>query len=335
MGSARLFAHFSASSSSSLCFLLSFPLDSLPSSSPCLFHPNMLGPQGSGVESKSQPISLSSSESEALAVMPESVVVIEGTSSLASAPIIPLPQRVVERYEWVSEEVLSYRSDVVWSDVNLLMVEERVCHAAQEGKGDFIYMYETAFKDLGVSLPFDCFATDVLKTLGPPRFSTITPLGLAKVHAGSPWPHSPREAYSMPKRPLTRIFLRALIKKAAQASKARASSLVPASQNAASSKDVVVAAKKVASKEAGAEKVPARPSQADPPLSAKRKAPTTVEEGTSQKKGKAIAHPLPKQVPTSTLGPKVTITSGPHSQVLQLPLGGLPRFAAPSTADSL
>ncbi|RDX83006.1 hypothetical protein CR513_36132, partial [Mucuna pruriens] len=232
-------------------------------------------------------------------------------------------------------------------------------------------MYETTFKDLGVSLPFDCFAIDVLKILGvaPSQlhpnnwvsmqaflvicqalalipstslFLSHYTLGLAKAQAGSPWPYSPREAYSTPKRPLTRVYALcgasfAFVSKplplywrlpskfkglsrgqltseeqaslylleelprgmscrelvaisftsqplqnlkgdilAAQASKARASSLAPTSHGASNSKDVVVVAtKKVASKEVGAEKVPACPSQADPALSAMRKAPAT------------------------------------------------------------
>ncbi|RDX66926.1 hypothetical protein CR513_54255, partial [Mucuna pruriens] len=126
-------------------------------------------------------------------------------------------------------------------DLVYFLPSKQVCHAAQEGEGDFIYMYETTFDDL-----------DLLKRQ---NFDVV-----------------------------------ALIQKVNLASKARASSLAPASQGAANLKDVVVVAvEKVASKEAGAEKVPARPSQADPPLSAKRKAPTTAEEGAFQKKGKAIA----------------------------------------------
>ncbi|RDX83003.1 hypothetical protein CR513_36134, partial [Mucuna pruriens] len=297
MKSVGLFAHFSASSSSSLCFLLSLPLDSSPSSTPCffrassLFHPNMSSPQGSDVESKSQPIPLSSSESKALTVMLESVAVAKGTPPQPFAPIVPLPQHAREHYEWVSEEVLSYRLDVVRSYVNLLMVEgEQMCHAAQKGEGDFIYMYKTAFKDLGVSLPFDCFAADVLRTLGvaPSQLQPNNWAAMQAFRVGSPWPHSPREAYSMLKRPLTRVsktvLLRfvlymglplpwtlnpfhctrgcpprsrgcpggnlprrteprknfdmvALIKKVAQASKGRASSLAPASQGTASMKD--------------------------------------------------------------------------------------------------
>ncbi|RDY00070.1 hypothetical protein CR513_16791, partial [Mucuna pruriens] len=93
----------------------------------------------------------------------------------------------------------------------------------------------------------------------------------------------------------------ALIKEAAQASKARASSLVHVSQGATSSKDIaVVPAEKVPSKEAGAKK----------------------------KKGKVVAQPLPKQAPTPTLssaaGPRIVVTLGPTTLVAQLPQGVYP-----------
>ncbi|RDX89057.1 hypothetical protein CR513_29256, partial [Mucuna pruriens] len=44
--------------------------------------------------------------------------------------------------------------------------KERVCHAAKEGEELFIYMYETVFLDLGVTLPFDFFEANVLRVLG-------------------------------------------------------------------------------------------------------------------------------------------------------------------------
>ncbi|RDX90365.1 hypothetical protein CR513_27770, partial [Mucuna pruriens] len=43
--------------------------------------------------------------------------------------------------------------------------EECICHAAKEDEDDYIFMYEILFVNLGISLPFDCFAVDVLKTL--------------------------------------------------------------------------------------------------------------------------------------------------------------------------
>ncbi|RDX64125.1 hypothetical protein CR513_57353, partial [Mucuna pruriens] len=43
--------------------------------------------------------------------------------------------------------------------------KECVCHTAQADKDDFIFMYETVFEDLGISLPFDFFFIEVLKTL--------------------------------------------------------------------------------------------------------------------------------------------------------------------------
>ncbi|RDX77215.1 hypothetical protein CR513_42697, partial [Mucuna pruriens] len=223
----------------------------------------MSSPQGFDAESKSQPIPLSSSESEALAVMPESVAVAEGTSSRPSAPIVPSPQCVGECYEWVSEEVLSYRLDVVRSDMNLLMVE---------GEGDFIYMYKITFKDLGVSLHIDYFAVDILRTLGvapsqlhPNSWAAMQAFqvicqALALIPSASLflshyttmvralcelpllWTLNPFHSTrgcppsstgclrgNLPQR-IGLICLRALIKKVAQASKARASSLAPASQ---------------------------------------------------------------------------------------------------------
>ncbi|RDX84794.1 hypothetical protein CR513_34102, partial [Mucuna pruriens] len=44
--------------------------------------------------------------------------------------------------------------------------EECVCHTALADKDNFIFMYETVFKELGISLPFDFFFAEVLKTLG-------------------------------------------------------------------------------------------------------------------------------------------------------------------------
>ncbi|RDX72489.1 hypothetical protein CR513_48029, partial [Mucuna pruriens] len=75
----------------------------------------------------------------------------QGASSWPLAP----PPHAHERYKWVSEEVLTYCSSVSRSDVALLV-------AATEGEDDFIYMYETTFKDFGVVLPLDSFVVDVL-----------------------------------------------------------------------------------------------------------------------------------------------------------------------------
>ncbi|RDX88062.1 hypothetical protein CR513_30395, partial [Mucuna pruriens] len=44
--------------------------------------------------------------------------------------------------------------------------DEHVCHSAKDESSDFIYMYEKFFKDLGVILPFDSFATGVFQMLG-------------------------------------------------------------------------------------------------------------------------------------------------------------------------
>ncbi|RDX97829.1 hypothetical protein CR513_19353, partial [Mucuna pruriens] len=102
----------------------------------------------------------SSSEPNALAIMLDSFAVAKGASSW---PLVP-PPRAEEHYEWVSEEVLTYRSCMTRFDVALLVAGGgwlKKSYLNKEGEGDFIYMYETAFKDLGVVLPFDCFAIDV------------------------------------------------------------------------------------------------------------------------------------------------------------------------------
>ncbi|RDY10832.1 hypothetical protein CR513_04581, partial [Mucuna pruriens] len=47
-----------------------------------------------------------------------------------------------------------------------LFKEEHACHATQADEDDFIFMYDTIFEDLGISLPFDFFFAEVLWTLG-------------------------------------------------------------------------------------------------------------------------------------------------------------------------
>ncbi|RDX99932.1 hypothetical protein CR513_16946, partial [Mucuna pruriens] len=41
-------------------------------------------------------------------------------------------------------------------------VEERVYHSAKEGEDDFVYLYETMIRDLGVAVPFDDYEADIL-----------------------------------------------------------------------------------------------------------------------------------------------------------------------------
>ncbi|RDX82482.1 hypothetical protein CR513_36721, partial [Mucuna pruriens] len=118
-------------------------------------------------------------------------------------------------------------------DLTHCLSEERVCHATREDEGGFIYMYETAFSDLGVVLPFDWFTVDVLWMLEvstsqlhpngwaamqafrvifilcpsyplPPFSLAITPPESVKMPVGFPSHHSPRGASSLPTRLLTR-----------------------------------------------------------------------------------------------------------------------------------
>ncbi|RDX68204.1 hypothetical protein CR513_52828, partial [Mucuna pruriens] len=45
-------------------------------------------------------------------------------------------------------------------------VDERVYHSTGEGERDFVYLYETMIKDLGVFVPFDKYEADILRFLG-------------------------------------------------------------------------------------------------------------------------------------------------------------------------
>ncbi|RDX91806.1 hypothetical protein CR513_26163, partial [Mucuna pruriens] len=98
----------------------------------------------------------------------------------------PLPYHAQERYDWVSGEVRKRESKLPASVVKSLDKDggwctiahrhcfrmeqctpyERVCYAAAEGQDDFVYMYETVLTDLGVTLPFDSFASGILRILG-------------------------------------------------------------------------------------------------------------------------------------------------------------------------
>ncbi|RDX78196.1 hypothetical protein CR513_41561, partial [Mucuna pruriens] len=107
-----------------------------------------------------------------LAVVPESMV---PTSA---------PSRSMKHYEeWVSLDVLKQVSSVMPTEVDTLVTKgtwvdpysahdfimmapfdyERVCHAAREDEDDFIFMYETIFEDLGISLPIGFFYAEVLQ----------------------------------------------------------------------------------------------------------------------------------------------------------------------------
>ncbi|RDX93692.1 hypothetical protein CR513_24001, partial [Mucuna pruriens] len=117
------------------------------------------------------------SEPVPLAVMPKSMV------------LAGVPSRSTEHYEeWVSPNVLKHVSKVKPSEVDRLVVKgawvdpssandfimqapfdnECVCHAALEDEDDFIFMYDTVFEDLGISMPFDFFYAEVLGMLGIP-----------------------------------------------------------------------------------------------------------------------------------------------------------------------
>ncbi|RDX68674.1 hypothetical protein CR513_52306, partial [Mucuna pruriens] len=110
-----------------------------------------------------------------------------GTSRKPSLPVeASTPYRAQERYEWVSGDVRGRESKLPASVVKSMAKDggwctaahrhyfkmeqctpyERVCYAAAEGQEDFVYMYETVLVDLGVTLPFDSFASGVLRILG-------------------------------------------------------------------------------------------------------------------------------------------------------------------------
>ncbi|RDX86201.1 hypothetical protein CR513_32488, partial [Mucuna pruriens] len=94
---------------------------------------------------------------------------------------------IQETYDWASEEVGAYKSllssrkivnafarNVMWVGEEMVedfavepcSVEEWVYHSTKEGEGDFIYLYETMIRDLGVIVPFDEYEVNVLKALG-------------------------------------------------------------------------------------------------------------------------------------------------------------------------
>ncbi|RDY08529.1 hypothetical protein CR513_07222, partial [Mucuna pruriens] len=85
------------------------------------------------------------SRAKALAIAPEFGV---GAREISSLSPTYCPQ---ERYEWID---LTYKTP-----------DECVCHSGKDEDSDFIYMYETLFKDLRVTLPFDSFAARVLRIL--------------------------------------------------------------------------------------------------------------------------------------------------------------------------
>ncbi|RDX58400.1 hypothetical protein CR513_62288, partial [Mucuna pruriens] len=128
-----------------------------------------------------------SSRSTTLDVVSEFVVAIEVTTSQHATPTAPMTSyHAQENFEWVSEEVRSYRSVSSRSSISPFardggwvmkeiankyamahyFPDERVCHLVKEREEDFIYIYETVMRDLGVTLPFDTFEADVLRTLG-------------------------------------------------------------------------------------------------------------------------------------------------------------------------
>ena len=135
--------------------------------------------------------SSSSSGSEALAAEP--VAVARGTSPVSVGE---------EHFKWVRLEVLSYSSILSREEVFNLTESgfwvnevdvskyvmarcsfgERVCHCAREGEGDFVYMYESVFLYLGVTLPFDSCTANVLRTLGIAP-SQLHPNGWAALQA--------------------------------------------------------------------------------------------------------------------------------------------------------
>ncbi|RDX73469.1 hypothetical protein CR513_46924, partial [Mucuna pruriens] len=160
-------------------------------------------PESSGSESRfgqmlgSEEHNLSSSSSlehifvssglVALVAIPESTAAVEVTSSYGVTPTALVKHfHVQEHFEWVSEEVRDYKSFLSRSNVanfaKIVMwmigevtdqyamvhcsAEERVYHLAKDGEADFIYMYDTLMKDLQITLPFDTYEVDVLRTLG-------------------------------------------------------------------------------------------------------------------------------------------------------------------------
>ncbi|RDX92628.1 hypothetical protein CR513_25209, partial [Mucuna pruriens] len=114
-----------------------------------------------------------------------SKLAMAGSHNLSSQSfIVRFPPHV--GYKWVDEEVLisepvlspqsfeKLASNRSWHEkgfANKYLVipcslVERVCHSAWEGEESFIYMYRFVLQDLGVTLPFQPFETDVLRSLG-------------------------------------------------------------------------------------------------------------------------------------------------------------------------
>ncbi|RDX89292.1 hypothetical protein CR513_29000, partial [Mucuna pruriens] len=81
-------------------------------------------------------------------------------------------------------------------------VEERVYHSVKEGVGNFIYLYETMIKDLGVVVPFDDYKVNVVRALGVAPTLTVGPP--SKGHLGPSRRDLVQEKPSRPDRLLPR-----------------------------------------------------------------------------------------------------------------------------------
>ncbi|RDY08915.1 hypothetical protein CR513_06797, partial [Mucuna pruriens] len=125
-----------------------------------------------------------------LDIIPKSATTVEVTSPPYGTILTISKARkphAQENYDWVSEEIRAYKSlifsymivdaftkSVVWigeeatNDFTLerCSAEKRVYHSTKEGEEDFVYLYETMVRDLGVILPFDKYEADVLQILG-------------------------------------------------------------------------------------------------------------------------------------------------------------------------
>ncbi|RDY12193.1 hypothetical protein CR513_03052, partial [Mucuna pruriens] len=293
-------------------------------------------------------------EFEALATMLESFV---ATKRASSQPTMCRPC-TVERYEWVSKEVLTSRSNLSHSDMAMFVAKgswlkksslgkfdlvhcsskERVCHATLEDEDDFIYMYETAFIDLVKKAPFAMDnrplplywrLSNKFKglSIGQPLTSDKASLCLLDE---LPRGMSCRElvAASFFLQPITLLKgkmvnkreydLSTLIKKLASVFKAR---LEAAEAEVAGAKEASTAPSNAARpKEEASEPRPTRPSPTDS-AAAKRKATPSTKE-TAQNNGKAIAQPSSQ--PTSWVVPLPAATPMPK---VAAPIG--PTVAAP------
>ncbi|RDY13546.1 hypothetical protein CR513_01511, partial [Mucuna pruriens] len=111
----------------------------------------------------------SSSGSEALVAMP--MTVAKGTSSQSHAPLYQGRNTLsgsTRRCCHITLRYLAPRWHLCLKARSRSidpMPTKRVCHAAKEGEGDFVYMLETILVDLGVTLPLDHFMANVLRTL--------------------------------------------------------------------------------------------------------------------------------------------------------------------------